>query len=99
MESLCSNKDVPVHIIIAYLFLTLCSNECVSGPSRVSEHDGVPSFDIISERDHADGLPDAKTDTRGDTTVEALDTVLFVDVRQCVQDRQLFGTTCRASSF
>lgn len=36
-------------------------------------------------------LPDAETDTRGDTAVEALDAVLAVDVRERVGDRRLGG--------
>ena len=43
------------------------------------------------EKRMAHRLPDAETDTRGDTAVEALDAVLAVDVRERVGDRRLGG--------
>lgn len=48
------------------------------------------------EKRMAHRLPDAETDTRGDTAVEALDTVLAVDVRERVGDRRL-GRAVRVS--
>ena len=45
----------------------------------------------VQEKEDAYRLPDAETDTRGDTAVEALDAVLAVDVRERVGDRRLGG--------
>ena len=49
----------------------------------------VPCFHIVSERYHADRLPDAKSNTRCYTSVQALDAVLFINVTQRVEDREL----------
>jgi hypothetical protein len=49
-------------------------------------------FRNISESDHADGLPDAQTDTGSDTTVETLGTVLRVDVLESLADSHVLGT-------
>lgn len=49
-------------------------------------------FSHVTESHHAHGLPDAETNARCDTTVQALDTVLRVDVAEGVSDSHLLGT-------
>lgn len=49
-------------------------------------------FRNVTESNHADGLPDAQADTRGDTTVEALHTVLRVNVFEGLADSHVLGT-------
>lgn len=53
-------------------------------------------FDIlfrnVTESNHADGLPDAQTDTGSDTTVETLHAVLLVDVFEGLADSHVLGT-------
>lgn len=48
--------------------------------------DDSRSLDVISKGDHANRLPDTQTYTRGNTSVQALDTVRLVNVGQGVQD-------------
>ena len=48
-----------------------------------------PNFDVVRKRNHTHRLPDTEGDTRSDTTVETLDSVLRVDVFESVKDRQL----------
>jgi hypothetical protein len=49
------------------------------------------SLDVVGKRNHADGLPDTQTYTRGNTSVQTLDTVGLVDVRQGVEDCLFLG--------
>ena len=49
-------------------------------------------FSHVTESHHAHGLPNAETNARCNTTVEALDTVLRVDVAEGVSDSHLLGT-------
>ena len=56
-----------------------------------------PNLDVVRKRNHAHCLPDAEANTRCHTTVETLDTVLFVDECESVQDRQL-GRSVRVGS-
>ena len=49
----------------------------------------VPGLDVVGEGDHANCLPDTKTNTRGNTTVQPLEAVLGVDVLQCVEYGEL----------
>jgi hypothetical protein len=49
-------------------------------------------FRNVTKSNHADGLPDAQTDTGGDTTVETLHTVLRVDVLESLADSHVLGT-------
>lgn len=53
------------------------------------------SLDIVGKRNHANGLPDTQTYTRGNTSVQALDTIGLVDVRQCVEDCLFLGGSNR----
>lgn len=46
----------------------------------------------VTKGDHADGLPDTKTDSRDDTAVQALDTVVGVNVSKGVADSHLLGS-------
>lgn len=46
----------------------------------------------VSERNHAHGLPYSETNTRSDTTVQTLETVLLVDVGEGVADCHLLGS-------
>jgi hypothetical protein len=46
----------------------------------------------ITERNHADRLPNAETNTRSNATVQAFHTVLAVDVVERLTDRQVLGT-------
>jgi hypothetical protein len=46
----------------------------------------------ITNGHHADGLPNTETNTRSNTTVEARETVLRVDVTEGVADSHLLGT-------
>lgn len=55
----------------------------------------VPCLDVIRERHHAHRLPDAKSNTRRDTTIKTLDAVLLVDVLERADDSQLFRTVSR----
>jgi hypothetical protein len=45
----------------------------------------------ITERNHADRLPNAKTDSRSNATVQTLDTVLAVDVIERLSNCQVLG--------
>lgn len=45
----------------------------------------------VTKSNHADGLPDAQTDTGSDTTVEATDAVAVVDVLESLADGQVLG--------
>lgn len=53
-----------------------------------------PEFDIVCKRNHANRLPNTKTDARRDTPVETFNAVFLVDEGQRVQDREF----CRAVS-
>lgn len=45
----------------------------------------------VTKSNHADGLPDAQTDTRSHTTVETTDAVAVVDVLESLADGQVLG--------
>jgi hypothetical protein len=45
----------------------------------------------VTKSNHADGLPDAQTDTGSHTTVEATDAVVVVDVLESLADGQVLG--------
>lgn len=57
-----------------------------------------PSLDVIRKGYHAYRLPDTKGNTRSDTTVKTLDTVLPVNERKSVENRQLSGSVRVGSS-
>lgn len=45
----------------------------------------------VTDGNHANGLPDTKTNARSDTTVKTADTVLAVNVAESVSDSHLLG--------
>ena len=52
----------------------------------------VPVGDLhITQSNHADGLPNAQPDARGNAPVQASDAVVLVDVPQRLADRQVLG--------
>lgn len=48
-------------------------------------------FSHVTDGNHANGLPDTKTNARSNTTVEAADAILAVNVAESVSDRHLLG--------
>lgn len=48
-------------------------------------------FSHVTDGNHANGLPDTKTNARDNTTVEATDTALAVNVAERVSNRHLLG--------
>lgn len=64
------------------------------GPGGIisyKKHTCQGEYAHVTKGNHADGLPDTETDTRGDTAVEALHAVLGVDVAEGVADSHLLG--------
>lgn len=53
---------------------------------------GMGLYSHVAKGNHTDGLPDAKTDSGCDTTVQALDAVVGVDVPEGVADSHLLWT-------
>ena len=76
------------------------AKECSNGKHQVSNLLALhPSFHVVSEGDHAHSLPDSKSNSWGNTTVQALDTVLSVDVGKGVGDRGLRRSLRVCSTF
>ena len=51
-----------------------------------------PILDVVRKRDHAHRLPDTEANTRSDTTIEAPDSVLLINKRKSVENRQFSGS-------
>lgn len=62
-----------------------------SRPGRIPEKKKKENLHI-TKSNHADGLPDTKTNTRCDATVKTLDTVGLVDVLEGVANSHLLGS-------
>ena len=46
-----------------------------------------PNLNIVCKRDHAHCLPDTKSNTRSNTTIETFNSILLVDEGESVEDR------------
>lgn len=84
---------------IGYCAAALCMSIKRNVSAYLSSFALHPDLNIISKRHHADGLPDTQSYTRGNTTVEALDSILLVYERECVHDREFRRTVGIGSSF
>lgn len=55
-----------------------------------------PVFDIIRKRDHANSLPDPKTNPRSNTAIQSLDAVFFVDITERIENSQFCWAISRS---